>query len=29
MKTLHPAGWIDHGTTPPQRVPARVEAAIA
>jgi len=29
MKTLHPAGWIDHGTTPPQRVPARVDAAIA
>lgn len=26
--TLSAAGWIDHGTTPPQRVPAGVDAAI-
>ncbi len=27
--TLPAADWIDHGTTPPQRVPAAVDAALA
>ncbi|PTB17059.1 integrase [Trinickia symbiotica] len=27
--TPHSAEWIDHGTTPPQRLPAEVDAALA
>lgn len=27
--TFCPADWIDHGTTPPQRLPAELDAAIA